>query len=207
METTLEDYITILNDAGFEAFAFDISSLKDDTYSIALVTKEYVRGRLVADSSNEPFSFAVTNRDMISDFSKAEREGILASGSAYDAEKGIYRLAGKITLGFSSTADSLKNVKVIVENMGAIGKKLALRQLEAPGFEGRYFYQVRPFRTDSFKEGEFTPLVLVGSYWYDINNGLIRFCTESEFDPDMSSESFSQIPHYYVLGVTVSRLK
>ncbi|MBR7026190.1 MAG: DUF5041 domain-containing protein [Bacteroidales bacterium] len=53
-------------------------------------------------------------------------------------------------------------------------------------------------RTDGF-----TPLLLFGSYWYDEQNKVVRFCGENSFPSDMSSPTLKLIPHYYVIGIYV----
>lgn len=40
----VEDYISLLNASGYEAYCFDISDLKDSTYDIAIELKEYSGG-------------------------------------------------------------------------------------------------------------------------------------------------------------------
>ena len=203
LETDLSDYLPLLKDAGYEVFSWDISSLKEKTYHITFETREYAGGELVSDSGSDAFRPVFTSRDMISSFSEKNQQEIIASGDAYDLEKGIYRLGDKITIGFSPAADSLKQVRMSVNNIGSFGNKLKLRPLDAPGCEGDYAYDIRPFKTEGFKIGEFTPLILVGSFWYDKKFDIVRFCGEIEFDPDGTSETLQYVPHYYVLGVKI----
>lgn len=160
-------------------------------------------GVLVHDSSQDRFQMYVTNRDMISDLPEAQQKNILAGNSAYDAENDILRLAKKITVGFVPAADSLKKFNVDIENMGTFGNTLHLKPLKAPNFENSYAYDVRPFKVDTIEIGGFTPLVLIGSYWYDSKNDIIRFCGEREFTKDLSSKSLKLVPHFYVLGIKV----
>lgn len=63
----------------------------------------------------------------------------------------------------------------------------------------------RPFKLQPFKEGEFIPLMLVGSIWWDSEFNLFRFCGESVIDPDLSSDIVKFIPHYYVIGVEATK--
>ena len=202
-DPSFEDFLPLLKSTGYEVFNFDISSLKDSTYNISFETKEYVNGVLVHDSSKDKYQFFITNRDMISDLSEEQQKEILANNSAYDAENDIFKLAKKITVGFIPAADSLKKYSVTIENMGTFGNSLKLKPIESPNFNNRYAYDARPFKVDKIEIGGFTPLVLIGSYWYDSNNGFIRFCGESEFSKDLSSKSLKLVPHFYVLGIMV----
>lgn len=77
-------------------------------------------------------------------------------------------------------------------------------QTVAPGKE-EYMYDYRPFKVGAIQLGEFIPLVLFGSYWYDEEAGFFRFCGEDELEPDLSSKMVASIPHYYVLGICVTK--
>ena len=202
-EPVFSDYIPILKDAGYEVFSFDISSLKDDTYNIGFAVREYVMGELVPDPLEG--AFALTNRDMISDYSKGSQ--LIEEDLAYDVEKGIFKLYEKMTIGISPSADSLKNVSLSVGKY-RIGRDLPLKTMDAPGIFGKqYFYDTRPFEVNTISIGEFVPLVLLGTWWYDEDAQIIRFCGDDELAADMSSGMLKRIPHYYVIGVIVTRGK
>ena len=47
------------------------------------------------------------------------------------------------------------------------------------------------------------PLVLFGSYWYEQETGVSRFCGEKVINPDLSSDIIKSIPHFYVLGIRI----
>ena len=205
MEPEFSDYIPLLKAAGYEMFTFDISSLKDETYTIAFVTREYSKGELVSDSSRDGFTRTIANRKMISDFPEASQKRILDEGRAYDPEKGIYTLGEKISIGFYPAADSVKKAMLSVENMGSWGSTLRLQPLDAPGFEGQYHYDFRPFKVDTIRLGEFVPLLMVGSFWYDERFHIIRFCGEKELPADMSSEMLKMLPHYFLIGIVVNK--
>lgn len=205
-EPDFSDYIPLLNTAGYEVFTFDISSLKDETYDIEFFFQEYTDGVLVEDQTNEgPLRYIFRNRRMLSDFPEEYHQEILAEGPIYDLEKGICTLGEKISIGFSPSADSLKSVAMTVDHIGAIRKLLPMKaQNTAPG-KYEYMYDYRPFKVSAIQLGEFIPLVMFGSYWYDEKYDLFRFCGESELDPDLSSKMLASIPHYYVLGMTVTK--
>lgn len=204
-EPDLSDYIPLLNAAGYEVFTFDIASLKDETYNIQFTIREYTEGTLVYDSSKSDFVFSITNRTMISGFPEESQKKILSEGLAYDLAKGIYTLGEKISIGFTPSADSLKTVTMSIENMGSLQRSLSLKPLTASKWKGKFMYGYRPFKVSDIQFGCFTPLLMVGSYWYDDKFDIVRFCGENELSVDLSSEMLSLIPHYYVIGIIVTK--
>ena len=67
-----------------------------------------------------------------------------------------------------------------------------------------YKYESRPFELVAPVEmGKFIPLVLFGSYWYEQETGVSRFCGEKQINPDLSSDIIKSIPHFYVLGIKI----
>jgi len=112
----------------------------------------------------------------------------------------------EITIGFPPAADSLKTVSFFVDNAEIATRSLALKPLDGPRQRFTYYYKLRPFKVGAFQLDVFTPLVLAGSFWFDEQAGVYRFCSEREFPSDMSSASLKYIPHYYVIGVTITRI-
>lgn len=201
IEPEMSDYIALLNAAGYEVFNFDISSLKDDTYSIQFMTQEYVDGKLASEQPGP----TLPSRKMIADFPEENQKRIISEGTAYDEPNGIYKLGKTISFGFFPTVDSLKRMILSVEGMGHMERSLKLKLLEAPGWNRRdYWYHVRPFKTDSICLDEFIPLVLVGSSWYDERYNVVRFCGEKVLS-GMTSDILQHIPHYYVIGIKVQK--
>ena len=205
-EPDMSDYIPLLNAAGYEVYTFDISSLRDETYNIEFSVREYVDGALVENEpEGGPFHFILRNRRMLSDFPEEYHQEILAEGPVYDLEKGILTLGEKVSVGFSPAADSLKMVTMMVENLGALRKGLSMKPLNTASEKKEYSYDYRPFKVGALQLGDFTPLVMFGSYWYDEEEQVFRFCGESELEPDLSSKMLASIPHYYVLGMIVTK--
>ena len=204
-EPDFSDYIPLLKAAGYEVYTFDISSLKDNTYNLSFVIREYAKGERVSGSDNDVVSFTVPSRRMISELPEASQRQLLAERGAYDMEKGIFKLAEKLSIGFSPSADSLKTMTLSVDNMGLARRNLALKRLDGPVHGREYGYAIRPFRVDTIRIGDFTPLLLIGSFWYDERAKIFRFCGEREFPADMSSETLKLVPHYYVVGIKLTQ--
>ena len=202
-EPDFSDYIPLLKAAGYEVYTFDISSLKDNTYYLSFVIREYAKGERISDS--DMVSIPIPNRRMISEFQEEDQKRLHSEGVLYDAEKGIYLLAEKLSIGFFPSADSLKSMTMSIDNIGHIKRNLALKRLEGPEQERKYGYAIRPFSVDAIRIEDFTPLLLLGSFWYDEKFNLFRFCGEREFPADMSSETLKLIPHYYVVGIKATK--
>ena len=62
---------------------------------------------------------------------------------------------------------------------------------------------LRHFLTINDK-GKVIPLVLFGSYWYEKETGVSRFCGEQFIKPDFSSDIIKSIPHFYVFGIKIN---
>ncbi|WP_290383327.1 DUF5041 domain-containing protein, partial [uncultured Muribaculum sp.] len=64
-------------------------------------------------------------------------------------------------------------------------------------------YNTRPFKVDSIRINDFTPLVWAGSFWWDDDFKIFRSCGEKEIS-SLSSEIVDNSPHYYVIGIVVT---
>ena len=89
-------------------------------------------------------------------------------------------------------------------NLGAVCQRLKLRPISA---ENVYKYEIRPFVIDNFESGKFIPLVAILSYWYDEKAKLIRCCGEPMLKSDLSDEILENVPHYYIIGVTMDKIE
>lgn len=210
LEVSVNDYIPLLTRSGYEAFPFDISSLTDGKYFLNVKIKEYKDGVEVCDNILGDYSY-FPNMMLLSEFPEDSQASITSDKMA-DPERGIYTMAKKMMIGFTPVVnDSIKPLVIEIENIG--GRDVSLPML--PQFENNdsvngkklYVYQARPFESGAFATGQFIPLVLFGSIWYDEKYGIHRFCGESEINPDMSSEILKYIPHYYIIGVEVNPIQ
>ena len=64
IEASIEDYIALLNQNGYQAYSFDISPMKDATYQVQFEVREYV-----ADNpepvSVQPYGRGFKSRTMV----------------------------------------------------------------------------------------------------------------------------------------------
>jgi hypothetical protein len=211
IEASVDDYIALLNQSGYQAYSFDISQLMDTTYYVQFEVREYVAGN-PEPVMVHPYGRGLKNRTMVKDFMWRERsEEELADirAASVDYENGVYSRAEKITVGFLPCKnDSTEVGKLFVENQGASGFSLSLKQIDHKGAYNEdviYSYNTLPFKTSAFEEGKFIPLAAYASFWFDERFNIIRFCGATELDPDMTTEILKDTPHYFVIGVIFSK--
>ena len=213
IEASIEDYIALLNQNGYQAYSFDISPMKDTTYQVQFEVREYV-----ADNpepvSVQPYGRGFKSRTMVCDFmwrELSEEELADIRDASVDYENGVYSRAEKITVGFMPCEnDSTEVGRLFVENQGSSGFSLKLKPINHHGvYNDDVIYQYRPvpFKKSVFENGKFIPLAAYASFWFDEKYSLIRFCGAQEIDPDMSSEILKDTPHYYVIGVTLTKVE
>ena len=206
IEPDFQDYITLLNGSGYMVYSYDISELKDSTYQIKLVIKEYELGKEDPITVHDFKYGNLQNRLLVKDFMRRELSDadlVDLKSKSEDFENGIFRSSNKISVGFLPVEnDSIENFKLTVDNIGTIGSRLKLRKVfGGHNPDGEFSYGTRPFSTPSFQPNTFIPLALYGSYWYDEQFDIVRFCGENEIDPELKAEILKDSPHYYVIGV------
>lgn len=213
IEASIEDYIALLNQNGYQAYSFDISLMKDATYQIQFEVREYV-----ADNpepvSVQPSGRGFKSRTMVKDFmwrELSDEELAEIRDASVDYENGVYSRAEKITVGFLPCEnDSTEVGRLFVENQGSSGFSLKLKPINHHGVYNDdviYQYKPVPFKTSVFENGKFIPLAAYASFWFDEKHSVIRFCGAKEIDPDMSTEILKDTPHYYVIGVTLTKVE
>ena len=118
-----------------------------------------------------------------------------------------FPIGEKLVIGFApSSNDSTYVYSFQSVGGGGFNATLKLQPVFAPEMPMKqaYRYESRPFELVSPIElGKFIPLVLFGSYWYEKETGVSRFCGNKLIKPDLSSDIIKSIPHYYVLGIKI----
>lgn len=202
---TFDDYMSLLQQAGYNMFVYDISSLKDKATHVEFCVKEYENGNLVevGDSRSRSSVFELIRR--LSEFSEDEQKVIMASAIADDEENDIFRLATRLKIGFTPV-DMDMGQRVLFEVtgkelMGGARRLLMLRDCRVDKSHRKLDYIIRPFKVNGFEKGKFVPLVLYAAPWWDENYEIYRFCGDTEIPSDMSSDILKHSPHYFVIGV------
>ena len=213
IESSIEDYIALLNQNGYQAYSFDISPMKDTTYQVHFEVREYVADNL-EPVSIQPYGLRLKNRTMVKDFmwrERSEEELADIKAASVDYENGVYSRSEKITVGFLPCEnDSTKVGRIFLDNQGNFGFSLKLKPINHYGaYDNQVIYQYRilPFKPSAFEEGKFIPLAAYTSFWFDAKYNIIRSCGATELDPDMSTEILKDTPHYYVIGVVFTKVQ
>lgn len=213
IEASVEDYIALLNQNGYQAYSFDISPMKDTTYQVHFEVREYVADNL-EPVSIQPYGRRLKNRRMVKEFfwrELSEEEVAEIKAASVDYENGVYSRSEKITVGFLPCEnDSTKVGRVFLDNQGNFGFSLKLKPINHYGaYDNQVIYQYRtlPFKPSAFEEGKFIPLAAYTSFWFDAKYNIIRSCGATELDPDMSTEILKDTPHYYVIGVVFKKVQ
>ena len=213
IEASIEDYIALLNQNGYQAYSFDISPMKDTTYQVHFEVREYVADNL-EPVSIQPYGLQLKNRTMVKDFfwrELSEEEVAEIKAASVDYENGVYSRSEKITVGFLPCEnDSTKVGRVFLDNQGNFGFSLKLKPINHYGtYDNQviYHYRTLPFKPSAFEEGKFIPLAAYTSFWFDAKYNIIRSCGATELDPDMSTEILKDTPHYYVIGVVFTKVQ
>lgn len=174
-EPTLSDYLQLLNAKGYMAYSFDTKDFKDKQYEP--VVMEYVKGTEAKDVI-DVLGFSFT-----------------------------FPIGEKLIIGFApSSNDSTYVYSYHSIGGGGFNATLKLHPVFAPEMPTKqsYRYESRPFELVSpIETGKIIPLVLFGSYWYEPETGVSRFCGEKFIKPDLSSDIIKSIPHFYVLGIKI----
>lgn len=201
-----EDYIPLFEQAGYFAYSFDIHSLNDNQYRIRFTCREYERDSLASkDVMVYPVQFS--NMSMVKDFSEEDQSSFKPE-ELYDASRGIHQCAEKIVLGTYHRNDSTTMIVIDVDNMGTSSLQLNLRSLIEPQTGKKlYIYQPRPFEVGEIIFDTFIPLVYYGSAWLDKDFGFFRFCGESILNPKMTDRLIKDVPHSYVVGITITKIE
>ena len=202
---TFDDCLSLLQQAGYNMFVYDISSLKDKATHVEFCVKEYENGNLVevGDSRSRSSVFELIRR--ISEYSEEEQRVIKASAIADDEDNDIFRLATRLKIGFTPVgADMEQRVQFEVAGkvqMALFSKLLSLRDNRVDKSHRKLDYYTRPFIIDGFEKGKFIPLVLYAAPWWDEKYETYRLCGETKIPADMSSQVMKLSPHYFIIGV------
>ena len=118
-----------------------------------------------------------------------------------------FPIGEKLVIGFApSSNDSTYVYSYQSDGGGGFNATLKLKPVYAPDMPTKqaYRYESRPFELVAPVEmGKIIPLVLFGSYWYEQETGVSRFCGDKQIKPDLSSDLIKDIPHFYVLGIKI----
>lgn len=197
-----EDFVSVLKAAGYEIYNFDLKEFLDmpGRYEMLLRIKQY-------ESGKEPFMLLQfplgPNKLYVRDYPRSYREEKIAREGLSDPETMPVSKAEKLSVGFyPSVVDSIRGASIEIPGMRGINYSFRMRKVLEPQLNKMiYYYQVRPFKIETFEAGKDIPLLVFLSGWTDGKNNCIHLCGETEIDPDLSSEILQRSPHYYVISI------
>ena len=133
IEASIEDYIALLNQNGYQAYSFDISPMKEVTYQVLFEVREYVAGN-PDPVSVQPYGIGLKNRTMVKEFfwrELSEEEVAEIKVSSVDYENGVYSRSEKITVGFLPCEnDSTEVGRLYLENQGSAARTNPAEELK-----------------------------------------------------------------------------
>jgi len=180
--STAEDYVVLLQKCGYMSYSADVSVLLDEkeVFWIEPVIQHYKNGAL--QENDFDFGIRFSNRD-----SRTRCE--------------------RVRVGFApDTNRTLRYLNFFVTETGAISLPLLFEEQKDPETgEVSNTYGYRPFSIDRITLNTFIPIAMCGMYWYDKDNGALRFCGEDVLNPDMSDNILKSIPDYYIIGMKISK--
>ncbi len=201
----LEDVIDVLEMDDIYIHRFDLRPLLDTHYDITFYVDEYRH----AEKQGRVHSFMFgSNIGSVTEFPEEQWEDIRREYHLAPNEN-EYDLIKAATLVFRVKDDSLVHISVSSPGVGRMSKSsLKLYPVEGYTQAINYMYDSRPFRLESVTDGDTVeiPLVFFGSWWYDKRSNFIRFCGESEIDPQLQSQIVKDVPHSYVIGMRLEKM-
>lgn len=114
--------------------------------------------------------------------------------------------AKEVMLMVGPKSDSTALFTLSLKDRSSISRLVKYRKM-APYFTAYATYMTRPFEVAALKEGEYTPISLYGSFWFDKEiyekHGQIihRFCGSNEVDVALEDEMFDLSPHYFIVSI------
>lgn len=202
VEPQLDDIYEVLKALNINMYRFDLSKYLNEVYDVKLYVDEYEDGKRIKEVGSSRLGKNIKSlkefpEEMRDDFRKIKN---VPEGK--DEWDNIKEMSVYITKPNDSTAMFTINIPGVLKT----NKRVQLRPV---GEEKVYLYDPRPFKFNPASETESIniPLIMYGSYWFDARYNVIRMCGEREIDPEMKAEILDKIPHYYVVGLELNKVK
>lgn len=200
VEPQFSDILNVFEMMDINIFGFDLSPFLDTKYSVSVYVDEYKNNKKV--NRNHTINIG-NNIESLKDVPEEHRASFREQKQIPEG-KNEWDKIKNISVYIRNMNDSTSIISIVVPNAVKTGTQVKLYPL---GDFKRHFYKVRPFSFAEVGQEDFVdiPLILYGSGWLD--GQMIRFCGESEIDPDMKAEILANIPHHYVLGLELKKVE
>lgn len=171
-----------------------------------VVADDYIR--LFEGMGYKVFSFDISEYEditsyqpVIMHYKQGDKKGENALPFGWEvANEGIKNV--KITL---APVERGKTLGIYFNETNGITSLLTFQEQTSPTGEINESYGYRRFKLDGSKIEDFYPLVLLGSYWYDPDADMFRFCGENDLSSDLTEDFIDNIPEYYIIGISLVR--
>ena len=175
-QVVADDYIKLFEEMGYKVYSFDISEF-EDVRSYQPIIKHYKQG-------------------------DKEGEYILGGGGFGWAVFGEHKNNVKVCI---SPIEKGKKVGVFFDENSGLSLPITFEGQTSPDGEVNYSCESRPFKLEGKMIDGFYPLVLLGSYWYDADNKVFRFCGSTEMTSELKEDIMKRVPEYYIIGVKIEK--
>lgn len=201
----LEDVVDVLEMNDIHIHRFDLQALLKTHYNVSFYVDEYRH----AEKQGRVHTFLFgPNIGSVTEYPEDVQEAVRQEYHLSPNENEYDRIKS-VTLTLQVKDDSLATISVGSPLLGRMSKSsLKLYPVEGYAQAVNYMYDSRPFRLDSVADADTVeiPLVFFGSWWYDKQSHFIRFCGESEIDPQLQSQIVKDVPHSYVIGMRLEKM-
>ena len=200
-EPRLEDVYGVLADLGIHVFRFDLGGFLHDVYHVEGYVAEYEHNK--PTGRVHTFSLGENIRSL-DEYPEEQRQAFREAHHIPDGENRWEAIKDLVVcVRHMAPEDSTAIIQMSSPEVGAMSKPFDLRPVKR---QGKYMYDVRPFSLKGETgSGLEIPLVLYGSWWEEPGTTIIRFCGESEIDPEMKAKILTHIPHCYVIGIRLKK--
>lgn len=202
VEPQLSDIYNILNLMDINLFRFDLNSFLDKKYTVSVYVDEYEDNKKTQRLSTFNLGDNMISLDKVPE----EYRDTFRILKQVPEGKNEWDNIKELSIYIRKTNDSTSVFTMDVPDATRMSQPVKLRPV---GELKTYFYQTIPFTFKKVNEEDNLeiPLLLYGSGWQDTEHNVIRFCGENEISPDMKAEILTDIPHHYILGIELKRVK
>lgn len=202
VEPQLDDIYEVLKALNINMYRFDLSKYLNEVYDVKLYVDEYEDGKRIKEVGSSRLGKNIKSLKELPEEMRDDFRKIKNVPEGKDEWDNIKEMSVYITKPNDSTAMFTINIPGVLKT----NKRVQLRPV---GEEKVYLYDPRPFKFNPASETENIniPLIMYGSYWFDARYNVIRMCGEREIDPEMKAEILGKVPHYYVVGLELNKVK
>ncbi len=201
----VDDILQVLEINDTYVNRFDLSSLLDTHYNVSFYIDEYREGKKRDRLNQMHFG---PNIQSIKIFPKEQWEMARKDLGLSPDEDEYVRIKSATSI-IRQENDSSAFIYISIPNAGKMGCPVKLYPVGPEEGEKFTMYSTRPFRLDAAPDTATVeiPLVFYGSGWYDERFKITRFCGEKEIDPTLKAELVKDVPHFYVIGMRLEKVK